>query len=394
MAVGFGSSGHHRLAYCTNVHAGATLELVLQNLERYACKTQSLLDPHRPLGVGLWLAEDAAAMALKENSIDAFCEWIREHRLSVFTMNGFPQGNFHQAVVKHRVYLPTWYEAARLQYTRLLVQILKRCLQPGQVGSISTLPIAWGTPRPSHDQLILAGENLIKLAEELHVLREESGQEIVLALEPEPGCLAGNSQSMREFFREYVLKQSNKDWVRRHLTICHDVCHAAVMQEIQAEELQAYRDMGLRIGKVQVSSAIDIDWDRLDGEKQQKALAQLGAFAEDRYLHQTSFMQRGQFELVEDLPQKLASVRDGGELAGRWRVHFHVPIFAEQLGLLGTTQQEILTCLKLLRGYSLEDFTGHWEVETYAWSVLPEPFAPSDLSEGIARELAWFEQQW
>ena len=31
-----------------------------------------------------------------------------------FTFNGFPYGDFHQSVVKHRVYEPTWADAERL----------------------------------------------------------------------------------------------------------------------------------------------------------------------------------------------------------------------------------------------------------------------------------------
>jgi hypothetical protein len=32
----------------------------------------------------------------------------------------------------------------------------------------------------------------------------------------------------------------------------------------------------------------------------------------------------------------------------------------------------------------------HFEVETYAWNVLPEHLQRSDLAQGIADELLWF----
>ena len=47
--------------------------------------------------------------------------------------------------MKHKVYRPTWYEAARLEYTTRLVVILDSLLPSGVEGSISTLPIAWPT---------------------------------------------------------------------------------------------------------------------------------------------------------------------------------------------------------------------------------------------------------
>ena len=34
----------------------------------------------------------------------------------------------------------------------------------------------------------------------------------------------------------------------------------------------------------------------------------------------------------------------------------------------------------------------HFEVETYAWSVLPESLQVGQLSDGIAREMRWFAE--
>jgi hypothetical protein len=122
------------------------------------------------------------------------------------------------------------------------------------------------------------------------------------------------------------------------------------------------------------------------------ALAErLAEFAEPRYLHQT--MAGGR--LYEDLPQALQSA----ERAGQWRVHFHLPIFVNEIvpGLV-SSQQEIATCWNYLRNYrgvgggpeSLKQID--WEVETYAWGVLPNALRPDSLASGIARELQWFEQ--
>ena len=42
--------------YCTNVHAGATLEATRANLERHALEVKAEYSPDRPMGVGLWLS--------------------------------------------------------------------------------------------------------------------------------------------------------------------------------------------------------------------------------------------------------------------------------------------------------------------------------------------------
>src|SRR5262245_4197092 len=103
--------------YCTNVHAGSDLDQTRANLERYALAVKHLASPDEPMGVGLWLSASAARQLRAENRIEEWAEWLRTVGLVPFTLNGFPFGDFHQRVVKHQVYHPTWAEPARLQYT-------------------------------------------------------------------------------------------------------------------------------------------------------------------------------------------------------------------------------------------------------------------------------------
>ena len=81
----------------------------------------------------------------------------------------------------------------------------------------------------------------------------------------------------------------------------------------------------------------------------------------------------------------LGSLPDPVRVDGEWRVHFHVPIFLDSAGTLGTTQDQILEGLPLLSEFGVK----HFEVETYAWNVLPDPLRSEDLAKGIARELEW-----
>ena len=162
----------------------------------------------------------------------------------------------------------------------------------------------------------------------------------------------------------------------------------------------------LKIGKIQVSAAIEISWSELNEEERRQGLIQLRQFAEDRYLHQTGVRNsEGRFELWEDLPQRLQgcgatmdSISDSfvNSLAQeKWRVHFHVPICESQFGYLRSTQPEILECLATLRrpGYESLFPTGHLEVETYAWTVIPEQLRKNNLAVSIADELRWLRNQ-
>ena len=72
-------------------------------------------------------------------------------------------------------------------------------------------------------------------------------------------------------------------------------------------------------------------------------------------------------------------------LDGLWRTHFHVPVFLDDIGRLHTTSREIPPALLAASKVDPPIF----EVETYAWSVLPPHLREHDLSGGIAKELLW-----
>ena len=162
------------------------------------------------------------------------------------------------------------------------------------------------------------------------------------------------------------------------------------MFEDQEQVLERYRSAGIGVGKVQISSAIVVRWDQLDDEQRQAARAQLAAFAEDRYLHQTMVRSpAGDLSFHEDLPPLLTAESDE-PLEGEWRIHFHVPIYLEQFGLLQASRTAIEECLKYFEGAPASP---HYEAETYAWGVLPEALQQPDLATGIARELVWLRDQ-
>src|SRR5262249_44995029 len=151
-------------------------------------------------------------------------------------------------------------------------------LPSGMAGSISTLPVAWGKPPPSQDDLRQAAANLRDVAERLARLERETGRFICLCLEPEPGCFIQRSTDLVRFFEDYLLRKDDEGVTRRYLRVCHDVCHAVVMFEGQAEVFRAYQAAGLSVGKVQVSSAVCMMLDGLVPAERLAAVAQLATF--------------------------------------------------------------------------------------------------------------------
>ena len=143
---------------------------------------------------------------------------------------------------------------------------------------------------------------------------------------------------------------------------------------------------GIGVGKVQVSSAVCTpNLDTVSPDVRDAALTQLASFREERYLHQTCVRTKPDAppEFFEDLPLAL----DCAGKRGEWHTHFHVPIYLEKFGHLLASRGAILECLDAARKYS---DVKHFEVETYAWGVLPPDLQQSDLATGIADELKWY----
>ena len=378
----------YSLGYCTNVHAGGTLREMRANLEKHAVRVKELYSPTRPMGIGLWLSASAARELVETKQVPAFRDWLAERGLVPYTMNGFPYGDFHEKVVKHRVYQPTWWDEPRLAYTLQLVDILHEILPPGLEGSISTLPIAWGAPCLDLAQTQTAADQLRAAALHMHALEERTGRLIHLCLEPEPGCVFTFADDAVHFFQWQLFNGPEAEIIRRHIRICHDVCHAAVMFEDQEDVLRKYRDAGIEVGKIQVSAALRMDLDALPAAEAAASAKQLLEFVEDRYLHQTVIRRGADESFFEDL--NVAFITEGASpIDGEWRVHFHVPIYLKKFGRLESTQEQISSCLEAARQYST---CQHLEVETYAWGVLPKELQHTELADGIAHELTWLDE--
>ena len=326
--------------------------------------------------IGLWLANETNQQ-LGETELQRFREWLDEKELLPFTLNGFPFGDFHQKIVKHEVYKPTWASESRLEYTLALARNLSVLVSGNlSLATISTLPLGW--PPGDEDFITACGKNLTKCAAELRKLRDQTGVHIMLCIEPEPGCILDTADDVVDFFDKHI-----DDSAREYIGVCHDICHSAVMFEPQKSAVEEYRRNSIRIGKCQVSSAIEANF--LHSDNPDSLLAALSKFHEPRYLHQTCIRnEANQIEFFEDLNQ---AIRSSESENGTWRTHFHVPIYAKAIGQLATTQNEIIEFLNCIDASNM-----HFELETYAWDVLPPDVSNLDLETNIEREIVWFKE--
>jgi hypothetical protein len=172
--------------------------------------------------------------------------------------------------------------------------------------------------------------------------------------------------------------------LRHHLGLCFDVCHAAVEFEDARDSIAKIESAGIRIAKLQLSSAIRLE--HANGATEEL----LKPFDDGIYLHQTVEARDGKLARHDDLPEAFAALRRGEIGGGEWRVHCHVPVFLDRFGGLGSTQDVLGDLLALCRERAV---SAHLEVETYTWSVLPRALTNGDLASDIAREVQWVRSQ-
>ena len=127
------------LAYCTNVHRGGNWEETFASLENDVLRVRQAVSPDEPYAIGLRLGADAANELSDGENLLKFRKWLEAKNCYVFTINGFPYGNFHGARVKEQVYLPDWPSPERLEYNKLLFDLLAELSEEGADGRVRTL---------------------------------------------------------------------------------------------------------------------------------------------------------------------------------------------------------------------------------------------------------------
>ncbi|HAO98583.1 MAG TPA: xylose isomerase [Fibrobacteres bacterium] len=374
------------LTYCSNVHPLQNLAVWKEKVRYFGSEVGSLLGK-KPFPLGLWFNEDVLK-EIRTTGIAGLHKDLNSWGVNTFTLNAFPQSDFHQPVVKKKVYVPDWTDPTRLKYTQQCAEVLAELLPENGFGSISSLPLGWreGWTQQHSEQ---ASEALIELAKFLNGLRERTGKTIVLALEPEPGCVLERTPQVLEFWntvlRPTAARAGVSDLADVYLGICYDTCHQAVQFEEPEVALEALHQAGIPIHKMQLSSALEFPANTAKALREQ--------FVEPKFLHQTRIKTLQSVMDFDDLPQALAA--DANLLQFTWRTHYHVPVHAESLlnSAVRTTRDDMLRALR----YALKhDLCGHFEVETYTWSVLPEshrPHSDVELAGCLAKELDFIRHE-
>ena len=371
------------LTYCLNVHKGESLRENFAAIREYTLAVREHVAPGKRFGLGLRLSHQAVLDLQSPGRLKELGDFLEENNIYTFTINGFPYGQFHEGRVKENVYKPDWRTTERRDYTLALAKILADLLPEGIDGSISTVPCSfkpWIKTQEDVEQMVA---HLVACAGALREIRDNTGKEIHLGLEPEPCCYLETTEDTTRFLKDSLFrlggKKLSEEILRRHVGVCFDTCHAAIQFEDLATSLERYEAEGIRISKIQVSAA-------LRGHCDHATLEALGPFCEPVYFHQVKARtESGEILSWDDLPDALRDLPARAD-ARELRVHFHVPLFVERYWALGSTASRLTPeFFELVR----KGATSHLEIETYTFDVLPEDLRAGGVIHSIAAEYEW-----
>ena len=391
------ASGH--LTYCTNIHAGETWPDHFAALKKNFPEIKQSVSPNQPMGIGLRLSHLASLELIKKENLQVFKQWLAENDAYVFTMNGFPYGGFHHTRVKDMVHSPDWQTNERVAYTSRLFLILKDLLPKGMEGGISTSPLSykhWFSKAELAGVTATATQNMLSVLDVLIHIRLSDGVTMHLDIEPEPDGLLETGREFIDWYENqllplaltYLSKKFSLDaaaaekLLKEHICLCYDVCHFAIGYEPHQAVVDELQAKGIKTGKIQISAALKADIPATAAERK-PVIEAFSKFNESTYLHQVVARTDKGLLRYPDLPEALADSENPAVTA--WRSHFHVPIFVEQLGVLQTTQSDIVEVLNIQKK---QPFTNHLEAETYTWEVLTDDLK-LPLNPSIIRELNW-----
>jgi sugar phosphate isomerase/epimerase len=392
-------SGLGHLTYSTLVHPGDTWEEMWTSLVTYVPKVKARVAPRVPFGVSLRLsARSAETLVNSRAERDKLKKFLADNDMYLYTVNAFPYGPFKNQIVKEQVYEPDWRSEERTRYTSNVADVLADVVPEGISPSIQSAPLGFKPRVTGADVVASYTEHVLRVAAHLIALASRTGRTVTLALEPEPYCFLETTDETVAYFTNHLYSGAAATRLaklagipiseahvalRRHVGVVFDICHQAVVYENIAESLQKLVDVGIPIFKLQEAAAMRVP------EVTQKIVDTLARYANTIYLTQTVEKKDGKLTRFLNLEDafKAWHANPGPR---EWRTHFHVPVFLDSLGELGTTRFAIEDALRFHKANPL---SRQLEIETYTWDVLPEHLKTGDIVDYVTREIEWVRGQ-
>ncbi|MGB0581449.1 MAG: metabolite traffic protein EboE [Limisphaerales bacterium] len=370
------------LAYCTNIHRGGSWAETFASLETHVMAVRQRVCPDEAYAIGLRLGADAARELSDRETLSRFRRWLDEKNCYVFTVNGFPYGQFHGTRVKEQVYAPDWTTDERVEYTNLLFDLIAEIVPNGVEGSVSTVPVSYKEFITGDRHVAVARKNIWRSIEHIEKVARKTGKKLHLGLEPEPLCYLETSEEMVQFVEQMRADRRGDLRLEEHLGINYDCCHLAVEYESPAEAIGRLKQHKIKFSKFHISNALKVN-------PTPEVRQALNAFSDDIYFHQTIARDSdGNIVRHKDLDVALSGYNHlPPALTDEWRIHFHIPLHAEPTEIFGTTADHVQGVLDLLKADP--SMCSHLEMETYTWEVMPGHMKKRNVVDQLVGEYQW-----
>jgi sugar phosphate isomerase/epimerase len=392
-------NGLGHLTYSTLVHPGDDWDQMWNSLQTYVPRVKARVAPNERFGVALRLSAKSAQTLVDEpKKRDALKRFLADNDMYLYTVNAFPYGDFKGTVVKEQVYEPDWRSAERTQYTKNVAEVLADVAPADISPSIQSPPLGFKPRVTGPDVVASFTDHVLRVVAYLIELEARTGRTVTLALEPEPYCFLETTDEVVDYFGRHLYSGAAVETLarlarlpiseaigalRKHLGVVFDICHQAVEFEDIAESLQKLTDAGIPIFKLQEAAAMHAP------QVTAEIVDTLARYAKTIYLTQTVEKRDGKLTRFLNLEDAIAAWKsDPGPR--EWRIHFHVPIFLDDLGALRTTRFAIEDALKF---HKQKPLSRQLEIETYTWDVLPDTLKSNDIVDYVCREIEWVRGQ-
>ena len=392
-------NGLGHLTYSTLVHPADNWDQLWASLQNYLPKVKARVSPNAAFGVCLRLAAPSAELlASNRGERDKLKRFLADNDMYVYTVNAFPYGAFKGTVVKEQVYEPDWRTEERTQYTINVADVLADISPEGSSPSIQSAPLGFKPRVTGSDVVASYTEHVLRVAAHLVALEARTGRSVTLGLEPEPQCFLETTDEAVAYFSDHLYTgaaaarlakltglpiSEAHGALRRHLGVTFDIGHQAVGFENITASLQKLVDAGIPIFKLQEAAAMHIP------QVTTETVDALARFSKTVYLSQTVEKKNGHLTRFLNLEDAFAAWKTNPG-PREWRVHFHVPVFLDDLGSFGTTRFALEEALKF---HKTTPLSRQLEIETYTWDVLPDHLKTGDIVDYVCREIEWVRAQ-
>lgn len=373
------------IAYCMNVHPANNLKELYDNFNKFALPIFKEVQTSTQKNIGVELHLNHVVSEELAKQIEPFNQFIEKNDINIFSINNFPLIDFHQPIVKDKVYLPSWAQSERLEQTKLCAKILSQLKTNNTELTISTLAGSWKYHNHDENSVLNNYMQIIRYLQDLH---EQTGKKIRVALEPEPDTTLDSLASIIAFFDKLKerLIRSNMPVEKslEYIGLNFDTCHSSVLFEKPLSVILELLKKQIPIYKFHITNA-----PKLLAPFSKENKISLKSLDEPKYLHQTRCkMPDEKIVAFKDLCHfNSEEVQEAQEI----RTHFHVPLNLKSIGLLETTQSEVKDLLDQMPT-SLSNTP--LVVETYTWPQHLNATKQNNfnLIDGISQELIWLAQ--